>query len=109
MRAISSRTLVGELLPPMNWKPLVGFGKMPAASSDVALGSIMHDGIVLPGNGWPGTTPVGGAPPGQPAPSPATPVGTEITRGFPLASVVGNTAPVPGPFASGYELASGTV
>ena len=45
--------------------PDVGAGKMPAAKSAVAFGSIMHDGMVLPGNGDPWTTPAGATPPGQ--------------------------------------------
>src|SRR5436305_10239347 len=107
MRRISSFTLVGELLPPMNWNPLVGLGKIPAARSDVAFGSIKQDGITFPGKGLPGAT--GETPPGQFAPQPATPVGATMEIELPFASVVGRTAPVPGPFASGYELASGTV
>src|SRR5579859_1864757 len=51
MRTISSRRLVGELLPPKNWSPLVGAGKMPpylppACSSAVALGLIMQVGTL---------------------------------------------------------------
>ena len=39
MRAISSRTLVGTLLPPMNWAlPLVGGGKIPAFSKRLRIG-----------------------------------------------------------------------
>src|SRR5437660_7640128 len=92
--------------------PLVGFGKMPpylppAFRRAVALGSIRHAGMVLPGNGEPGTIPAGGTPPGQFAPKVAIPVGTVITLAVPL-KVVGITAPVPAPFASGYILASGT-
>src|SRR5436190_23748037 len=101
MRTISSFTLVGLLLPSMNWLPLVGLGKIPAAKSDVAFGLIRHDGITLPGNGLPGAT--GETPPGQFAPHPTTPTGARIGE------VVGIAAPVFGPLASGYSLASGTV
>src|SRR5438552_13636250 len=109
MRTTSSLTFVGGELPPMNWAPLVGRGKMPALRSEDALGAIMQAGILFPGNGCPGVIPAGGVPPGQFAPRPTTPVGTLIVSGFPFGSVDGNTDPVPGPFASGYSLASGTV
>src|SRR5208283_651840 len=109
MRAISSFPVVGELLPPINCQPLVGLLKMPALSRAVASGAIMHSGIVLLGKGLPGTIPAGAVPPGQFAPRPTTPVGTTIFRVLPLASVVGITAPVPAPLASGYMLASGVV
>src|SRR5450432_2838988 len=70
MRTISSRRFVGELLPPVNWLPLFGAGKMPpklppATSRAAASGLIMHAGIWLPGNACPCTTPAGAAPPGQ--------------------------------------------
>src|SRR5215468_743806 len=101
MRTISSLTFVGTLLPPMNWLPSVGLGKIPASRSASAFASIMHDGIVLFGNNCPATTPTGGIPPGQFAPKPATPVGTRIGTG--------KTAPLPVPPASGYSLAGGTL
>src|SRR6476659_7480056 len=100
-RTISSRTFMDGLLPSMNWDPLVGLGNIPALRREVEFGSTMQEGIVLFGNEAPGEIPAGGTPPGQLAPRFATPVGTVI--------VVGKTAPEPGPFASGYSLASGTV
>src|SRR5882762_5362985 len=62
MRTISSFKFVGELLPPINvGRPLAStallFGKIPAVSKAVAFGAIMQDGILLPGNGDPCTTP----------------------------------------------------
>src|SRR5215467_6527907 len=84
MRTISSLTFVGTLLPPMNWLPSVGLGKIPASRSAFAFASIMHDGIVLSGNNCPATIPTGGIPPGQFAPKPATPVGIESAQGKPL-------------------------
>src|SRR2546429_969994 len=70
MRTISSFKFVGELLPPINvGRPLAStallFGKIPAVSKAVAFGAIMQDGILLPGNGDPCTTPAGAAPPGK--------------------------------------------
>src|SRR5256885_980004 len=65
MRTISSFRFVGESLPPTNCVPAVGFGKMPALTRAVAFGAIMHEGILLPGNGDPLTTPAGAVPPGQ--------------------------------------------
>src|ERR1700728_4439990 len=109
MRAISSLPVVGCLLPPMDCQPLVGWLKIPAWSRAAAFASIMQSGIVLFGNGCPGTIPAGGFPPGQFAPRPTTPVGTTMLRVLPLARVVGITAPVPAPLASGYILARGTV
>src|SRR5205085_4146669 len=41
----------GELLPPWNWVPLVGLGKMPAFSSACALASSRPVVIALPLNG----------------------------------------------------------
>src|SRR5579863_5079636 len=114
MRAISSVRLVGALLPP--WKApvegLVGAGKIPpylppAVSNAVALVLIMQSGMVLLGKGEPGVIPAGATPPGQLANWPAIPVGTSVLTALPL-YVVGRTAPVPAPFASGYELAKGT-
>src|SRR5215472_2827260 len=107
MRTISSRTLVGTLLPPTNCPDaVVGLGKMPpnfppAFSRRGALGSIAQSGMVFSGNGFPGTR-VACTAGEHPAPNPATPVGT-------VARPAGRTAPVPAPLASGYELASGTV
>src|ERR1041385_7824299 len=57
MRMISSRTLVGSLLPPTNCPPLFGEGKIPALRSACALGSSNAVGIVLFGNGLPGVRP----------------------------------------------------
>src|SRR5450432_2119238 len=57
MRTSSSRTLVGSLLPPTNWLPLLGAGKMPALSRACALGSRRLAGIALLGNGLPGVRP----------------------------------------------------
>src|ERR1700733_6417516 len=93
----------------MNCQPLVGLLKIPAFSSAAAFGSIMQLGIGWLGKGWPGTIPAGGTPPGQFAPRPTTPVGTTILSVLPFARVVGMTAPVPAPLASGYILARGTV
>src|SRR6266496_3138831 len=111
MRAISSVTFVGLLLPPTNCPVVssVGLGKIPAFSRARAFGSIMHEGIVLFENGAPGVTPAGGTPLGQLAPSAATFAGALITNGFPFESTVGNTAPVPVPFASAYPPARATV
>src|SRR5689334_15153485 len=70
MRTISSRMFDGTLLPPTK----VGFplestelfaGKMPAFSKATAFGSTMQDGMMLLGNGLPGDTPAGAAPPAQ--------------------------------------------
>src|SRR5215472_1438454 len=113
MRAISSRTCVGTLLPPMNcpWA-LVGWGKIPpyfppANNRLLAFASIMQSGMVLLGNGCPGTS-VAETAAEHPAPSPATPVGTVAILALPP-KVAGKMAPVPGPDASGYSLAKGTV
>src|SRR6185437_13458823 len=57
MRVISSLTFVGTLLPPMNWLPLFGAGKIPALSRSCAFGSSNDAGIVLFGNGCPKTNP----------------------------------------------------
>src|ERR1700736_6022033 len=65
MRTTSSFKFVGVLLGPLNMFPDVGAGKMPAFRSAAELGSIMHDGMVLVGNGDPCTTPAGRTPPGQ--------------------------------------------
>src|SRR5215471_13706987 len=51
-RAISSRTLVGELLPPRNCVPDVGVGKILAASRAWAFESNKPEGIALFGKGW---------------------------------------------------------
>src|SRR5581483_4250680 len=102
MRTISCRTFVGVLLPPMNCVPLVGKGKIPAARSEDAFGETRQEGITLPGKGEPSSG-TGATPPGQFAPQPTTFVGVWIGID------AGKTAPVPGPFASGYWLASGTV
>src|ERR1700734_2273599 len=107
MRAISSRTLVGELLPPMNWPvPLVFVEvtvvcprKIPAFKSACALGSSIHVGMVLLGKGFPATIPAGGTPPGQFAPRLRTLLGTLMVTAS--APVAGNTPP--------YSLVKGTV
>src|SRR5580700_674894 len=70
MCAISSFTLVGELLPPINVAlPLeatvLAFGKIPAVRSACALPLSMHVGMVSPGKGEPCVTPSGATPPGQ--------------------------------------------
>src|SRR5580658_7309749 len=75
MRAISSFTLVGELLPPINVAlPLeatvLAFGKIPAVRSACALPLSMQFGMVSLGNGFGVlvalcTTPAGATPPGQ--------------------------------------------
>src|SRR5260370_15442254 len=65
LRTSSSFIFVGTVLLPRNLFRLVGAGKIPAVSNAVAFGSIMQDGIVLPGNGAPCTIPAGSTPPGQ--------------------------------------------
>src|SRR5689334_9046280 len=70
MRTTSSARFVGELLPPINTglpslSRALGAGKIPAFTSALALGAIMHDGITLLGNGEPCTMPAGRTPPGQ--------------------------------------------
>src|SRR5580692_1667721 len=82
---------------------------MPAASRVDAFPSIMQSGIVLLGKGCPATTPAGGTPPGQFAPRFTTFAGAVMIFEWPLGRVVGITAPVPTPLASGYSLARGTV
>src|SRR5208337_1148043 len=70
MRTTSSRKVVLALAPP--WKlafPLPSTalfaGKMPAATRAAALGLIMQEGMMLPGNCWPDTIPAGATLPGQ--------------------------------------------
>src|SRR5947207_8025117 len=70
MRTTSSFRFVGELFPPMKvGSPpaltVLEAGKIPAFSSDVALGEIMQEGMVLLGKGAPCTMPAGRRPPGQ--------------------------------------------
>src|SRR5579859_3692427 len=93
MRTISSFKFVGELLPPINvGRPLestaLGLGKIPALSRAVAFPEIMQDGMILPGNGEPCTTPAGAAPPGQLAKrtfgATCAAVGTFMTAGLEL-------------------------
>src|SRR5438046_2694360 len=65
MRTTSSFRLVGVAELPKNLFPAVGAGKIPALNKAVELGLIMQEGILLPGNGEPWTTPAGATPPGQ--------------------------------------------
>src|SRR5947209_4989557 len=70
MRTISSFKVVGVLAPPTKLPtplamPEFGAGKKPVLSKAVAFGLIMHDGITLPANCVPCTTPAGATPPGQ--------------------------------------------
>ena len=85
----------------------------PAVSKAIELLLIMQSGIVLLGNGDPGTTPAGAALPGQLAnwieAGTVVRLGSEMRFELPLGRVVGITAPVPAPPASGYSLVSGTV
>src|ERR1700723_2305729 len=101
MRAISSLPVVGCLLPPINVSPEVGAGKIFAASNRAALWSIMHEGIVLPGNAPPGVIPARATPPGQFLNW--IEAGPWAVVGSVIALVI--TAPV----AVGYSLVSGTV
>src|SRR5690348_13773527 len=91
----------------MNEKPLVGFGKIPAASSALALESTMQAAMVLFGNALPGVTPADATPPGHFANSFGSVVseGTTALMVVLLGSAVGNRTL---PFASGYMLANGT-
>src|SRR6266705_660138 len=94
MRATSSFTFVGLLLPPRNWLPLLALGKIPAVNSEVALGAIKQSVITLPGKAAPGAT---GGTTGPFAPHPATPAGAWMVAGI--------AAPVFAPLKSGYSLA----
>ena len=89
--------------------PLFAFGKMPpylppAFSKAVALGSIRQSGMCYWGRAA-GNECWRYCLPSSSKPKLAIPVGTTIGLALPL-KVVGSTAPVPAPPASGYMLAS---
>jgi hypothetical protein len=81
---------------------LVGFGKIPAPSSAAAFAFTAQAGIVLFGNGCPGTR----LPAGQLGAMVAMLAGTTTCVALPFPRVAGSTT---SPLAFGYMLAKGAV